>query len=166
MNLFVSKTSSWLGLAFPFLLMNFSSPLSFIPCEKTADEIAYSTKHWPQILRPAFGPPKKFVQLYWFQNSGKLFYEWMKSKSLEKTMHSNKNRAFCLTTGTTEPAMIGERSIAKKGREHQPCRIPRLNKGWTAYPLLNPLALMTEERHRSLRTLRLQSENVWWRGKR
>ena len=147
MNLFVSKASFWLGLAFPFLLMNFSSPLSFIPCEKTADEIAYSTKHWPQILRPAFAPQKNSFSFIDFRIRASCSMNGWKAKAWKRPSTRIKTCAFCLTTGKTEPAMIGERSIAKKGRGHQPCRIPRLSKGWTAYRLLNPLALMTEERH-------------------
>lgn len=53
-----------IGLVFSIPLDDFLLTHVFIQCEKTADEIAHSTKHWPQILRPAFAPPKKFVQLY------------------------------------------------------------------------------------------------------
>ena len=166
MNLFVSKTSSWLGLAFPFRLMIFSSRMSLSSVKGKAMKSLIQQNIGRKFWGPLLVPQKNSFSFIDFRIRASCSMNGWKAKAWKRPSTRIKTCAFCLTTGKAEKVTIGKCSIAKKGRGHRPFGIPRLNQGWTAYPLLNPVALMTEERHSLSRTLRLQSENVWWRGKR
>ena len=166
MNLFVSKTSSWLGLAFPFLLMNFSSQmsLSHVKRQRMRSLIQQNIgrKFWGRLLVPQ---KNSFSFIDFRIRAGCSMNGW-KAKAWKRPSTRIKTCAMCLTTGKILEAKNWRALSCKEAGEGIGLVESPISIRGSAYIHSGPPTLMTRKRHRSLRTPRLPSKNVWWRVKR